>query len=105
MDVPLLTLKEVNMPMNLVVIHALFCRHLWMAKSDPHVLDTGTAYLLLYNCASTKEVDLIEGDLTDFSIGAKETNVAVPTRSKITLKQAVSQTPCDCGATTLVSRT
>ncbi len=44
MDVPLLTLKEVNMPMNisnLVVIHALFCRHLWMAKSDPHVLDTG----------------------------------------------------------------
>ncbi len=67
MDVPLLTLKEVNMPMNLVVIHALFCRHLWIAKSDRHVLDTGTAYLLLYNCASTKEVDLIEGDILRIS--------------------------------------
>ena len=35
MEVPLLTLKEVNIP--LVVIHALFCRYLWMAKSDPHI--------------------------------------------------------------------
>ncbi len=63
-------------------IHALFSRHLWIVT----LMFWKRAYLLLYNCASTKR--LIEGDLTDFSIGAKETNVAVPTlttRSKITL--------------------